>query len=106
MDGLVLRSAHYAAGFFIWMVLFSGLHTMQRFLYMDGLVLRSAHYAAGFFIWMALFSGLHTMQRFLYMDGLVLRSAHNGQHSVTLQATESCMGEQLQPGTDLDLGFN
>lgn len=27
------------------------------------------------------------------MDGLVLRSAHNGQHSVTLQATESCMGE-------------
>ena len=43
---------------------------------------------------------------FLYMDGLVLRSAQNGQHSVTLQATESCMGEQLQPGTDLDLGFN
>ena len=39
-------------------------------------------------------------------DGLVLRSAHNGQHSVTLQATESCMGEQLQSGTDLDLGFN
>ena len=43
----------------------------------------------------------------LYMDDLVLRSAPNGQHSVTLQATESCMGEQLQPaGTDLDLGFN
>ena len=72
MDGHVLRSAHYAAGFFIWMVLFSGLHTMQqvslygwscsqvctlcsRFLYMDGLVLRSAHNAAGFFIWMVLF---------------------------------------------------